>query len=220
MESLIVNAAYDQSPIKTIELMSEDQVMQIMEASHKLYLDRKSWLSKHQRIQILDKTMTLIESRKDELILQAAKEGGKPLVDSRAEILRGINGIAVAIEEINQLTGHEIPMGQTPSSEGRSAYTKRMPRGVVVAISAFNHPFNLIVHQVIPAVATGCPVIVKPASTTPLSCMSLVDILLHNICEIVKYIVSCQMSCRPETHKFSRLVPVHPAMVSRPTLVC
>ena len=60
---------------------------------------------------------------------------------------------------------------------GRTAFTQKEPIGVVVAVSAFNHPLNLIVHQVGPAVATGCPVIVKPAADTPLSCLRFVEIL-------------------------------------------
>lgn len=68
-------------------------------------------------------------------------------------------------------------MGLNPASEQRLAFTTLEPIGVVAAISAFNHPFNLIIHQVIPAVATGCPVIVKPALTTPLSCRKLVELL-------------------------------------------
>jgi acyl-CoA reductase-like NAD-dependent aldehyde dehydrogenase len=68
-------------------------------------------------------------------------------------------------------------MGMTAASTGRLAFTTREPIGVVLAISAFNHPLNLIIHQVIPAVATGCPVIVKPASTTPGSCFNLVRLL-------------------------------------------
>ena len=67
-------------------------------------------------------------------------------------------------------------MGLTPASRSRWAFTTKEPIGVVVAISAFNHPLNLIVHQVIPTIATGCPVLVKPAATTPLSCIRLVQL--------------------------------------------
>jgi len=68
-------------------------------------------------------------------------------------------------------------MNLTSASAGRLAMTTKEPVGVVVAVSAFNHPLNLIVHQVAPAIATGCPVIVKPAKDTPLSCLSFVEIL-------------------------------------------
>jgi acyl-CoA reductase-like NAD-dependent aldehyde dehydrogenase len=71
-------------------------------------------------------------------------------------------------------------MGLTPAAAGRLAFTTREPIGVVVAVSAFNHPLNLIVHQVAPAVAVGCPVLVKPADDTPLSCKTFVDLLIQS----------------------------------------
>ena len=99
------------------------------------------------------------------------------MIDSRIELARAVQGIREAANSIGQLTGHEIPMNLTTSSMNRMAFTTREPVGVVAAVSAFNHPFNLIVHQVIPGVAVGCPVIVKPALITPLSCLNLVSCL-------------------------------------------
>ena len=107
----------------------------------------------------------------------AAQEGGKPYQDSKVEVMRAINGVKLASEEIGRLTGEQIPMGLTEASSNRIAFTTREPIGVVVSLSAFNHPLNLIVHQTVTAFAAGCPVIVKPASTTPLSCLTFVDIL-------------------------------------------
>ena len=90
------------------------------------------------------------------------------------------NGIKVATESLSSLGGEEIPMGSNAASLNRMAFTIREPIGVVVAISAFNHPFNLAVHQVIPAVAVGCPVIIKPALNTPLSCLNLLEALYES----------------------------------------
>ncbi len=81
---------------------------------------------------------------------------------------------ASAADELRNFAGKEIPMGLTPASEGRWAFTTKEPIGVVAAISALNHPLNLIVHQIAPAIAVGCPVIIKPAAATPLSCLDLV----------------------------------------------
>ena len=130
-----------------------------------------------QRIAILEKTAQLVEEQAEAFARQAAEEGGKPLIDSRVELNRAVQGIREAAQSISRLAGREIPMNLTASSMHRMAYTRREPIGVVAAVSAFNHPFNLIVHQVVPAVATGCPVIVKPALTTPLSCFNLVNCL-------------------------------------------
>ena len=113
----------------------------------------------------------------DELTRIAAEEGGKPYLDSRVEVLRAINGVKLAIEHIAHIKGEQIPMGQTESSVNRLAFTLREPIGVVASISAFNHPLNLIIHQVVPAIAVGSPVIIKPALTTPLSCLKFMEIL-------------------------------------------
>ncbi len=85
-----------------------------------------------------------------------------------------MNGLDGAASDLEHLVGTEIPMGLTAASENRMAFTTREPIGVVAAISAFNHPLNLIVHQVAPAIATGCPVIIKLAATTPLCCRRFV----------------------------------------------
>jgi acyl-CoA reductase-like NAD-dependent aldehyde dehydrogenase len=107
----------------------------------------------------------------------AAEEGGKPYIDSEVEVLRAINGVKLAVAYIGQIKGEQIPMGHTKSSANRLAFTFREPIGVVSSISAFNHPLNLIIHQTVPAIAVGSPVIIKPALTTPLSCLAFMDIL-------------------------------------------
>ena len=149
----------------------------IVATANDLFEDRSKWLKPHERKSILLRCAKIMESRIVELTKLAANEGGKPFSDSKVEVLRAINGVEIAAENIGELKGGEIPMGLTPASEGRLAFTQREPIGVVASISAFNHPLNLIVHQVITAVAAGCPVIVKPAPTTPMSCEALVGIL-------------------------------------------
>jgi acyl-CoA reductase-like NAD-dependent aldehyde dehydrogenase len=119
----------------------------------------------------------IMSSQVDELTKLCASEGGKPYVDSKVEIQRAINGIKLAIEALGVREGKQVAMGHTVSSANRMAYTFKEPIGVVAAISAFNHPFNLAVHQVIPAIAVGCPVIIKPATQTPMSAIKLVEIL-------------------------------------------
>ena len=117
---------------------------------------------------ILERAAGLMEDNFETLAVGAAAEGGKPLIDSRAEVTRAIDGIKLCIEHVRTEQGHVIPMGGTAAGSKRMAFTRREPIGAVVAVSAFNHPLNLIVHQVATAVAAGCPVIVKPADDTPL----------------------------------------------------
>ena len=174
-EKLKVRSPYDGHLIKEIDLDDEARIEQALTTAKEL--EQKKPLPIPERILILNKTADLVEAKAEEFARQSAEEGGKPLIDSRIELTRAVQGIREAANSIGQLTGHEIPMNLTPSSMNRMAFTTREPIGIVAAISAFNHPFNLIVHQVIPGVAVGCPVIVKPARTTPLSCLNLVNCL-------------------------------------------
>ena len=109
--------------------------------------------------------------------MQIAREGGKPLPDAIVEANRAVDGVYNAAEELRNFAGREIPMGLSAAAADRWAFTTKEPIGIVAAISAFNHPLNLIVHQVAPAIAVGCPVIVKPAGTTPLSCIDFVKLV-------------------------------------------
>jgi acyl-CoA reductase-like NAD-dependent aldehyde dehydrogenase len=172
-----VKNPYDGTLLKTFSYMDEQTALAMLETAYERYCDRGSWLDASKRIDILEKFASLVESQSDTLARQAASEGGKPLADSIIEIARAVDGVNVAIKEISQLQGSEIPMSLTDSSANRFAHTYREPRGVVLAISAFNHPFNLIIHQVVTAIAAGCPVLIKPASSTPMSCKSVVDLL-------------------------------------------
>ncbi len=172
-----VTSPFDGSLIETLSYTDETATFAALERAHQLHANRAGWLGAPQRIEILERFASLVEQQVESLARQAAHEGGKPLGDSIVELVRAIEGVKVAIKEIDQLHGTEIPMNLNAASAHRFAHTYREPRGVVLAISAFNHPFNLIIHQVITAVAAGCPVLVKPALATPLSCMSVVKLL-------------------------------------------
>ena len=174
---LRITSPYDLSLIKEISLDGKKEVENALSIAHSLFQDQDNWLKPHERISILKRVVRLMEGQVEELTELASKEGGKPLNDSKVEVLRAINGVEIAIGHISQLSGKEVPMALTSSSENKLAFTRKEPIGVVVSISAFNHPLNLIVHQVITAIASGCPVIIKPALTTPLSCLAMVDIL-------------------------------------------
>jgi len=174
---LKVFSPFDQSLIKEIPLIGKQEVEKQLQTAYALFENPTNWLPAHQRIEILERTAEIMKGRVEELTKIAAQEGGKPYVDSKVEVLRAINGVKLAAEHISQIKGEEIPMGLTKASENRLAFVTREPIGVVVSISAFNHPLNLTIHQTITAIAAGCPVIIKPASTTPLSCLNFIEIL-------------------------------------------
>lgn len=168
---------YNNDLIQELPVADKDELEKVLDQAHRLFLDRSQWLAPHQQISILEKAAAIMDNRVEELTRIAAREGGKPYQDSKVEVLRAINGVKLAAQEVAQLKGTQVPMGLTEASVNRMAFTVREPIGVVASISAFNHPLNLIVHQTATAVAAGCPVIVKPASTTPLSCLAFLDIL-------------------------------------------
>jgi acyl-CoA reductase-like NAD-dependent aldehyde dehydrogenase len=172
-----VTAPYDGTLIATVDTAGRAAIETALHNAYSLFKDKDSHLTAGERIEILDKTAAIMAARFDELAIEAAQEGGKPLIDSRVEVARAIDGIKNCIEVLRGNHGTEIPMNKNPASTSRLAVTQLEPIGVVVAVSAFNHPLNLAVHQIGPAIAAGCPVIIKPAEDTPLSCLRLVAIL-------------------------------------------
>ena len=172
-----VFSAFDRKQLSELDEDNEQSLERKLGAAASAFAHRDSWLKPYQRIDILRKLAQLMEGKRDHFARQIASEGGKPLTDAIVETDRAIDGVRNAIEILRTSGGREIPMGITPASDGRWAFTIREPIGVVAAVSAFNHPLNLIVHQVVPAIAVGCPVIVKPAAPTPLSCIDLVTLV-------------------------------------------
>ncbi len=174
---LTVVRAFDRSPVTEIATDDAAALESKLSAAEQAFRNRSGWLKPFRRIEILRRLAELVRGRHDHFSHLIAEEGGKPITDARIEVDRAIDGIGNAADELRNFTGREIPMGLTAASDGRWAFTTKEPIGVVFAISAFNHPLNLIVHQLTPAIAVGCPVIVKPASATPLCCLEFVRLV-------------------------------------------
>ena len=177
MSTIEVTSPFDGKVVGTVPFKTTEEVQAAIDLASDTFLDHKNALPKYKRVEILEKVAEIMSSQIEELTILCASEGGKPYMDSKVEIQRAINGVKLAIEALSVHEGKEIAMGHTASSANRMAYTFKEPIGVCAAISAFNHPFNLAVHQVIPAIAVGCPVVIKPATQTPMSAIRLVEIL-------------------------------------------
>ena len=177
MSHLYVTNPFDGSPVGKVKLSSESEVEAALAIAEKTHRNNKKGLPKYERAAILKKAAEIMKGRANELALLIASEGGKPLIDAKVEVERAIDGVETCASEIANNSGSEVPMDLTPAGKGKMAFTIKEPIGPVVAISAFNHPLNLIVHQVGPAVAAGNPVIVKPADDTPLCCEVFIQIL-------------------------------------------
>ncbi|KTD14132.1 aldehyde dehydrogenase [Legionella gratiana] len=176
-KTLRIVHAFDRSLITEIPTDDAQALEAKLTAAMGALKNRDGWLKPHERIAILRNTAQLLIDQQERFAKLIAQEGGKPFTDAAIEVSRAIDGIHNAADELRHFAGKEIPMGLTPASDHRWAFTIKEPIGVIAAISAFNHPLNLIVHQVVPAIAVGCPVIIKPAVPTPLSCLEFVTLL-------------------------------------------
>ena len=133
----------------------------------------------YQRFEMLRKTADLLEERSEEFARVITMEEGKVISEGRAEAARAVQTISLSGEEAKRLYGETIPLDGAPTWSGQMGFTLRVPCGVVVAISPFNFPLNLVCHKVGPALAAGNSIIIKPASDTPLSALKLTELLLE-----------------------------------------
>lgn len=133
----------------------------------------------HKRSDILLRAAALLRERVDDMAKTIAAEAGKALKYARAEAERAVSTFTFAAEEAKRLHGETIPLDAAPSGEGYFGFWLRRPVGVIAAISPFNFPLNLVAHKVAPALAAGNTLVLKPASTTPLSAVKLCQILME-----------------------------------------
>jgi acyl-CoA reductase-like NAD-dependent aldehyde dehydrogenase len=132
--------------------------------------------SSQERWRLLTEMTAGVRARQEELAQTIVAEGGKPITYARAEMGRGLMTLKLAAEEAERVGGEVLPLDQRPDTRGRWGITRRFPVGPVLGITPFNFPFNLMAHKVGPALAAGCPIIVKPASKTPLTACKLAEI--------------------------------------------
>ncbi|MFQ5520822.1 MAG: aldehyde dehydrogenase family protein, partial [Candidatus Methylomirabilia bacterium] len=169
---------YDNSVIDTVpraDLGDVDRALASAERGAK----EMARLSGHERWKILTKAAQLFESRREELGRLISMEEGKVIAEGRMEASRAVETIVCSAEEAKRIHGETIPLDGDPVGGKRFGFTIRVPCGVVVAISPFNFPLNLVCHKVGPALAAGNAVVVKPATDTPLSALKLTEILLE-----------------------------------------
>ncbi|MEX2625284.1 MAG: aldehyde dehydrogenase family protein [Ilumatobacteraceae bacterium] len=130
------------------------------------------------RAEILDTAADLLAARRDAFAEIIAREAAKPIRTARVEAERAVSTFRFSAAEARTLAGEVVPLDASAAGEGKIGFTMRVPRGVVGAISPFNFPLNLVAHKLAPAVAAGCPVVLKPASQTPFSAIALAELLL------------------------------------------
>jgi acyl-CoA reductase-like NAD-dependent aldehyde dehydrogenase len=173
-----VRNPYDNSVVDTVPRAERGDIERALQSAER-GARAMAKLAGYDRWKILRKAAELIAARVEELGQTISKEEGKILAEGRLEASRAFETIMGSAEEAKRLHGETVPVDGAPGGAGRFGLTIRVPCGVVVAISPFNFPLNLVCHKVGPALAGGNAVIVKPATDTPLSALTLTEILLE-----------------------------------------
>jgi acyl-CoA reductase-like NAD-dependent aldehyde dehydrogenase len=172
-EAVEVRSPYSGDVVGTAPRSGADDARRAVDAAAKAL---ESPLPAHKRAEILVKTAGLIGRRHEEVARTISEEAGKPIKTARVEASRAMSTYTFAAVEARKLVGEMIPMDAAQAGEGKLAFTLRRPIGVIGAISPFNFPCNLVAHKIAPALAAGCPVVLKPASATPLSAVLLAEL--------------------------------------------
>jgi acyl-CoA reductase-like NAD-dependent aldehyde dehydrogenase len=134
-------------------------------------------LAAYERQAVLAHCVRRFEERADELAQALCIEAGKPIRDSRGEVGRLVDTFRIAAEESVRITGEIMPLDISPRARGYRGQWKRVPIGPCSFISPFNFPLNLAAHKVAPALAVGCPFVLKPASLTPIGALLIGEVL-------------------------------------------
>ncbi len=173
-----VTNPFDGSVIDTVPLADAGDIERALAAAVRGAQATRR-LSGYERHRILLKAAGLMTQRADDFARTITLEEGKILKEGQLEVARAIETLTLSAEEAKRIAGEGIPLDGAPGVTGQFGFTIRVPCGVVVAISPFNFPLNLVMHKVGPALAAGNSVIVKPATDTPLSALKLVQVLLE-----------------------------------------
>ena len=130
-----------------------------------------------ERARVLERAAELISRRAEEFARVVCLEAGKPIRPSRGEVARCVDTFTFAAAEARTLPGETVPFEASGPGVGKIGFVRYAPVGIVGAITPFNFPVNLVAHKLAPAIAAGCPVVLKPASKTPLSALLLAEVL-------------------------------------------
>ncbi len=169
---------YDNSVVDTIPSATAADVETALAAATRGFEITKR-MTVYERAQILSKAAGIIADRLEEFAVVIAREASKTINEARKETSRCINTLTCSAEEAKRILGETIPFDSFPGGEMRRGYYYRFPIGVVLAITPFNDPLNLVAHKLGPAIAAGNSVILKPATVTPLSAIKLVEALVE-----------------------------------------
>ena len=170
---------YNQELIAVVSRPSPEEALEAVERADRAFEATRAMPS-WKRAEILQAIAEGIKARHDELSRTIALEAGKPIKQAQGEVSRAANTFWVAMEEAKRIQGELMSLDWMEGHEGRLGLVRRFPIGPMLGISPFNFPLNLVAHKVAPAIAVGAPLIIKPATQTPLSSLKLGEIVLES----------------------------------------
>jgi glyceraldehyde-3-phosphate dehydrogenase (NADP+) len=172
----VVTAPYDHSVLAVLSEAERSDAEVAVESAVQAFAATRR-MSSQQRASILREIAQALTNRREEFARTICQEAAKPIKTARVEVDRAINTFQIAAEESTRIYGEYLPLDTLDSTAGRWGIVRRFPLGPVFAITPFNFPLNLVAHKVAPAIAAGCPIILKPAPQTPISALLLAEII-------------------------------------------
>jgi len=164
-----VTSPYNGSVVGRVDYANENDLEDALASAERVFREQMRKMPAYKRAEILRKAADLLEDRMEQFARVIVAEAGKPIRDARGEVTRAIQILRFASDEAKTLTGSMVPMDAAIGGENRFGVVRRVPIGVVAAITPFNFPLNLVLHKLAPAFAAGNTVVLKPADKTPLS---------------------------------------------------
>ena len=177
-QSYEVRSPFDGALVAVVHRASPDDIERAIAGSVRAFETTRR-LPSWRREEILDAISAGIAARREELARTIALEAGKPIKAARIEADRAAFTFKIAAEEAKRIYGEIVQLDWLPGTEGRTAHVRRVPLGPIAGISPFNFPLNLVAHKIAPALAAGNPIVLRPASQTPLSALKLGEIILE-----------------------------------------
>lgn len=175
-QRVMVRAPWDQRGLGSVALADKEQAWEAARLAAAASAEMAAMPS-YRRSEMLHAIARGIEEEREAFVAGMVAEAGKPVKAARGEVDRAVLTFRTAAEEALRRAGEVMPLDWTPGSEGRWSMVRRFPRGPVLAITPFNFPLNLVAHKLAPAIAVGCPVVLKPAPQTPFTAIRLAELV-------------------------------------------
>jgi len=178
-KTIAVHDPYDHSVIDSVPSASPEDMENAVLSAQRGFCEMKN-LSVHRRSEILYRTATYVKEHHDDFSDLLTRESSKTIREARKEVSRAVNTLIHSAEEAKRIFGETIPFDSFPGGENKVGFYNRVPIGIILAITPFNDPLNLVAHKLGPALAAGNSVILKPATVTPLSAIKLAEAFIES----------------------------------------